>query len=204
MSFPRLLCVLIAAVLSNVALAKSHHDSPSETKAHGLRDAVILIIRHAEKPETGTGLTSAGQQRANAYVRYFKSYTIEGRPLHLDALYATADSAQSHRSRLTLDPLAKALGLPVHAQFKNKESPVLAHELETGRHGRSVLIAWHHGEIPTLLRALGANPDTLLPDGRWPDSVFDWVIQLSYDHEGRIVPGKTRRINEKLMPGDGE
>ena len=55
-----------------------------------------------------------------------------------------------------------------------------------------------------LLRALGANPDSLLPHGKWPDSVYDWVILLSYDKNGSLIPGSSRRINEHLMPGDSQ
>ena len=33
-----------------------------------LRGSVIIIIRHAEKPDAGDGLAPAGDARANAYV----------------------------------------------------------------------------------------------------------------------------------------
>jgi len=67
---------------------------------------------------------------------------------------------------------------------------------------KCVLICWHHGEIPDLLRALGANPETLLKKGKWPDGVFDWIIQLRYDHDGKLVPAKTKRLTEPVLPDD--
>jgi len=67
-----------------------------------------------------------------------------------------------------------------------------------------ILICWRHGNIPALLRALGAKPGDLLPRGKWPNSVYDWVILLSYDHDGRLIPASARRINEHLMPGDSQ
>lgn len=65
-----------------------------------------------------------------------------------------------------------------------------------------MLICWHHGQIPDLLRVLGAKPKTLLPNGAWPSQVFDWVIQLKFDHEGRLIHEEIRRISEHLLPGD--
>ena len=170
--------------------------------APGLKDAVVLVIRHAEKPETGKDLSAEGVQRANAYVHYFSTLQLDGKPLKLDALFATHDSKNSNRPRLTLEPLGKALNIPVDDTFKNKEPETLAHELESKSHGNNILICWHHEKIPDLLRALGADPGTLLPDGEWPGHVYGWVIELRYDHEGHLKPDECKRINEGLRPGD--
>lgn len=61
-------------------------------------------------------------------------------------------------------------------------------------HGNHILIAWRHNQIPDLLTALGANPAQLLPDGVWPNSVFDWVIYLHYDAQGHLAV--ERKIQE--------
>jgi hypothetical protein len=53
-----------------------------------------------------------------------------------------------------------------------------------------------------LTNALGADADKLVPGGKWPDTVFDWMLELRYDHDGRLIPAETKRISEKLMPGD--
>jgi hypothetical protein len=55
---------------------------------------------------------------------------------------------------------------------------------------------------PKLRRALGAKPESLLPHGKWPDRVYDWVILLSFDLDGRLIPSSSRQMNEHLMPGD--
>jgi hypothetical protein len=47
-----------------------------------------------------------------------------------------------------------------------------------------------------------ANPKTFLPNGKWPGAVFNWVILLSFDQDGRLIPANTKRITEHLMPGD--
>src|SRR6516164_11509611 len=68
-----------------------------------LSDATILIIRHAEKPLVGTGLSAEGEVRAKAYVSYFQNFRIGSKPIHLDYLVAADDSEHSQRSRLTLE-----------------------------------------------------------------------------------------------------
>ena len=37
---------------------------------------------------------------------------------------------------------------------------------------------------------------TVLPNGKWPNDVYDWLIELSYDENGRLV--QSRRISENL------
>jgi len=177
---------------------------PTVDGSPALKNAVVLIIRHAEKPDSGYDLSPAGYQRADAYPGYFKGLTVDSKPCKLDYVFATADSKGSHRPRLTVEPLGKAIGLQIDTRFANKKFQDMIDEIQTKDHGRHILICWHHGEIPNLVRALGANPDKLLPDGKWPNEVFGWMIQLRYDENGRLMPGETKRINEKLMPGDSE
>jgi hypothetical protein len=61
------------------------------------KNASILMIRHAERPDTGTGLSVAGQERAQAYVIYFQNYLLNSNPVKLDYLMAAADSSESYR-----------------------------------------------------------------------------------------------------------
>lgn len=168
--------------------------------AVGLANTEVLIIRHAEKPGSGYDLTPVGEERAKAYVHYFESYTEHSKPVKLDHLFAAADSKGSHRPRLTLEPLSRAMGLAIDMRFTNKQFAALADELRAKSHGEHILICWHHGEIPALLTALGANPKELLPNGKWPDDVFGLMIQLRYDDKGQLAEAK--RINENLMPDD--
>jgi broad specificity phosphatase PhoE len=161
-----------------------------------LKNAVILIIRHAEKQENGDGLTPAGEARARAYAAYFQNYKLHDAPLKIDAVFAAADSKSSHRPRLTAEPTAAALGLPLNSSFKNKDYQELVNELKAHHHDKHVLICWHHGEIPDLLRALGADPDTLLPGGHWPGEEYDWLIELRFDDEGKLKDA--RRVEEGL------
>jgi hypothetical protein len=187
---------LAAALLFSFALtlAADSQDGP--------KDALILIIRHGEKPKTGPYLSVAGQQRADAYARYFQDFTVDSERLTPNAVFAAQDSDASQRPRLTVEPFAKAAGLQVDARFPSNHSDKLAAALRTTEQGKRILICWHHGDVPNLLRALGAKPEDVLPHGKWPDSVYGWVLLLRYDRHGHLIPGSVRRIDEHLMPGD--
>ncbi len=166
----------------------------------GLKDTVVLIIRHAEKPASGNTLTPAGEERAKAYVHYFENYTADSKPVTINYLFAAADTKGSMRPRLTLEPLSKATGLKIDQRFTDKQGEGLADELRAKPHGGNILICWHHGQIPALLQALGADPKKLLPGGEWTDSIFGWVMQLRYGDQGQLVEAKL--IKENLMPDD--
>ncbi|MBM7132156.1 flagellar basal body-associated protein FliL [Dyella mobilis] len=159
-----------------------------------------MIIRHAEKPVSGPGLTPQGEARAQAYVGYFEHFELDGKPMPPDALYATADSKSSMRPRLTIAPLSQALGLSIDSRFTDKQTREIADALRTEAHGNRVLIAWHHGEIPRLIRDLGGNSTALIPGDKWPSDVFGWVVVLQYDHQGKLVSSQV--VHEHLMPDD--
>jgi hypothetical protein len=180
--------------------------SPSaalETTSAGLADATVLIIRHAEKPDSGTGLSPAGEARAQAYVGYFQHLMLNSVAFRPDTLIATADSPNSARERLTLTPLSQALGIPIDLRFSNKDLAGLVHVLTSEAHGKSVLIAWHHGTLPQIIEALGGDPHALLPDGYWPDNVFDTVVVLRYDHDGKFIPGSEQLVHEDFANPPG-
>jgi hypothetical protein len=189
---------LLALGIQTVVFA----EPPDAGKSSALKNAVILIIRHAEKSDFGNGLSADGETRAKTYAGYFKNFTIDGQPLKPDYLFAAADSKESHRPRLTIEPTGKALGLAIDSRFKDKNFQELADEIQSQPHGKVILIAWHHEKIPALLRALGADPNQVIPGAKWPEDVFGWLIQLRYDQNGQLIEAK--RINEKLMPDDSK
>jgi hypothetical protein len=191
-----LLSTISVALLLGVSFTSQGQAAPS-----GPAGAVVLIIRHAEKPEAGMGLSDEGSKRAAAYVAFFPNFKIDGKQAKPTYLFATRDSEKSQRPRLTLQPLSAALHLPLRAEIKNKDFEVLAESLKGAKYGgQTILICWHHGNIPDLLRALGADPARLLPRGTWPENVFGWVVALQYDQEGKLKESLV--INENLAPSD--
>jgi broad specificity phosphatase PhoE len=190
-------CLFIAVLFAfTLTLAAQSQDGP--------KNATVLIIRHAEDAGSGHGISPRGQERAEAYKNYFQNFTVDSKRRKPDAVLVAADSKQSHRPRLTVEPFAKAAKLPIDSRFGNKQPTDLADELRANHQGKVLLICWHHGQIPALLRALGAAPERLLPNGKWPKAVYDWVIVVSYDENGRLVPESTRRISEHLLPGESQ
>jgi broad specificity phosphatase PhoE len=179
-------CTLIALGIPAAIFAQS----PQSENASGLKNAVILIIRHAEKADDGHGLSSLGDARAKAYASYFKNFTVDEQAVKLDDIFASRDSRVSHRPVLTIEPTAEELGLKINDQFKNKQFNELVNEIKSQPHGENILVVWHHGNIPALLRSLGADPKTLLPNGRWPGHVYDWLIELRYDEKGHLLESK--------------
>jgi hypothetical protein len=192
--------VLIALLLFAMtlpAMAQGYNDKEvAPSAASRLANATVLIIRHAEKPDSGTGLSPAGEARANAYAEFFKSLTLDGSPLHIGTLVATADSSESRREELTLEPLSRIMGLPIQQPFADDAVKELVGWLGQGRPDGNILIAWHHGMVPKLLANLGVDPSTILPGGRWPADVFNWVVMLRFDSNGKVVPSHCRLVHE--------
>src|SRR5438034_1940503 len=147
----------------------------------GPKNSVVLIIRHAEDADSGDGVSPPGEKRAEAYKNYFLKFTVEAKRLRPDAVFAAKDSKKSHRPRLTVEPFAKAEKLRIDSRFGNNQSAELAADLRATEQGKVILICWRHPYVPDLLRALGAKPEELLPRGKWPNAVYDWVLLLSFD-----------------------
>ena len=193
----RALFVLIAIFFAYALVFVAHAQD-------GPKNSVVLIIRHAEDADSGDGISPLGQERAEAYKNYFREFTLDSKRLEPQAIFAAKDSKQSHRPRLTVEPFAKAAELRIDTRFGNNQSADLAADLRANQQGKVILICWRHPYVPVLLGALGANPKTFLPKGKWPGAVYDWVILLSYDQDGRLIPSSSRRINEHLLPGDSQ
>ena len=158
--------------------------------------STVLLVRHAEKPEQGTGLTAAGQRHAEAYADFFSHYRVGGQTLTVDALFAAKDSENSMRSRLTLTPLSNALKLPLDTTFEGKGFAALAARLRGDEFRRkTVIVCWKHGEILALAEALGVNSGKLPPSAhwpiKWPDTEFRWILQIVRDESGAIDPART-------------
>jgi len=186
--------LFIAVVCGSALLAAANAQE-------GPKNATVLIIRHAEDADNGDGISPLGQQRAEAYKNYFLKFTVDSKRREPEAIFAAKDSKKSHRPRLTMEPFAKAANLKIDTRFGNEQSPDLAADLRANQQGKVILICWRHPYIPALLSALGANPETFLPNGKWPGAVFDWIILLSFDTEGYLILSSSTWRKEHLVPG---
>ena len=87
--------------------------------------------------------------------------------------------------------------MPVNATVDTKSPDALVSLLRTHPHGIVPLICWRHGQIPALLDAFGVAPTKLLPGGKWPDDVYDWVLVLRMDARGEVA--STELVHEDLI-----
>jgi hypothetical protein len=174
-----------------------------------LKNTTISIIRHGEKPSTGDNLTPMGQARAQAYISYFGNYAINEQTKTIDALFAASSSATSRRPYLTLEPLAKTLGLEINAMYDDKNPAPFVRELRENPSydNANILISWRHSGMLELAEALGVQAHKLAPSANWATKpwgvcVFGWVLQICFDENGEPDYERTACVNQKLMFGD--
>jgi hypothetical protein len=156
-----------------------------------LANSTVLLIRHAEKPDKGSGLAPMGQARAEGYAAYFPALPLprHGRPDHL---FASHKSKKSDRPHLTLEPLADHLGLKVDTHYADDQDFDLAKHLRVSPEfgGKNIVVCWHHERILSLAKNLLDKPS---PDPDWPKSwpgdVFGWLLWMSFDAGGHPTHG---------------
>jgi hypothetical protein len=174
----------------------------------------IMLIRHAEKHTPGSPdrgitldghhaaheLTVRGWQRAAALVTLFcpacgipKGSPIET-PRSIFASDATKKSP-SKRAMHTVGPLADMIGIPVHHEYAEEEEAALAAAVLAAP--SPVLIAWHHGNLPKLVRAIACKDLGCPP--HWPDERFDVTWILECNGAGKWT---FSQVAQRLLPGD--
>lgn len=174
-------------------------------------NSTFYLVRHAEKPTRGMGLSPAGQARAQAYVAYFQNLPDPaGGVIHWDYLVACKDSTNSERPRLTITPLGEALNNLPTTDFTDAEYKSQAKHFQQNTklyEGKKVLICWHHGKILDLTTEMGASHATLphtakWPQKPWPPEVFGWLLKIYYTADGTVDAVQTQVVNEQLMFDD--
>lgn len=199
----RLAALVLGLILLPVlGAARPSKPYDKDGAASGLRNVTVLIVRHAEKPDVGRGLAPQGGQRAGAYASYFDPLVLDGNTLLPQRLIATSDSRGSERPRLTLEPLAAHLQLPIEQPYADKEVAQLVESLRTNNQAAVVLIAWHHGHINDLVTALGGNMQALTGNDKWPGDIYNWLIVLRFDEQGQLMTSGSQLVHEHLLPGD--
>ena len=190
--------VALSALVVLIAPAFGEHAGP------GPKNGTVLIIRHAEKPpdnDSSPGLAPEGETRAQKYIAYFKNLKIGNFSGTPQFVFATKESEKSKRPWLTVRPLVRALDLPHDNSIENDQfSRVVGLLGGGGFDGKTVLICWHHGKIPSLIDALGADHRTLLGAEEWPKYIYGWMVELQFDQDGNLKRSAVR--NEHLMGDD--
>ena len=145
---------------------------------------LILVMRHAEKPDDpkDPDLSKAGFDRANALSTYLPA--TFGKP---DNIFAAAITKHSARPYETVEPLSKRVGEPIDATIADTDYEVLATDLlNSGTYtGRRIVVCWHHGNIPSLMQALGAAQGEY--PSPWDPAVFNLILKIEFTHSGSLV-----------------
>jgi hypothetical protein len=187
----RSFCLFLVALLATVGVVQGQSTAVSTQPP-----ATILIIRHAEKLTDGRqDLSETGFRRAALLPKLFDVSRVD-LPVP-QVLFATHLSKHSNRPVETITPLANALKLPIDSTIMDDDYAALAKELLSGKYaGKVVLVSWHHGKIPQLATALGAQP----PYTPWPDTQFDRIWRIDYK-DGKAT---LTDLPQQLLPGDSK
>ncbi|MFD3694960.1 hypothetical protein ACFWUZ_02150 [Streptomyces sp. NPDC058646] len=208
-SGPRRRAVL-AAALAPLAGAACTAGEPPRGPAPGAlatpKDALVMVIRHAEKPYAGaTGedeegnegpgfLAGRGRRRAEELPRLFRRSRGAVLPSPAGLFAAGGPPGAPEWCRQTVTALAEGLRTPVRSEFAVGAEPALAHAALAA--AMPVLICWEHDGIPRLVRALGAHEVLGVP-ASWPDR-YDLVWMFTRS-QGRW---SFRELPQHLLPGD--
>ena len=129
----------------------------------------VFLVRHAEKaaqPVDDPPLTAAGRERTEELVRTLAEAGVT-------AIY----SSQYQRTRLTVEPLARALGLEV-VELPGGDFERLARRIKSRDAGGVVVVAGHSNTVPEIIAALGAGHVTPIDDDEH-DNLYVVTIETS-------------------------
>jgi hypothetical protein len=164
---------------------------PFFARAADGRPKQIYLIRHGEKTgdKSDIHLNPRGKERAAALPKLFPSRFDPP-----DVLFASHQSAHSNREVETLRPLAQALRVPIDDSFADEDYARLAQRLLSGYPGKTILVCWHHRNLPALAAAVGVKN----PPSPWPENQFDRLWRISFDARGAVM----ENLPEHLIAGD--
>jgi broad specificity phosphatase PhoE len=149
----------------------------------------IILMRHADKPDDpdDPDLSAAGMARAEHLATYIPQ--TFGKP---DYIIATARSKHSDRPLETVEPLARAVGVTVLHDIRDKDFEDLVDEIfsDPTYHDKTIVISWHHGTLPAIAALLGA-PAGSYPDP-WPDDTYNVILDFRYDPNSGDPPAVTQ------------
>jgi hypothetical protein len=181
----------------------------------------IMIIRHAEKPQTDAdngvdingaldpkSLTPAGWQRAGAWAEFFKPSLGQSSGLPTPAsVYASAPAkraeiaagqggSKSRRPLETVTPLAAKLDITVDLSFwKGKETQLAA---AVASISGVVLICWQHEDIVAIAQAIAPH-NASIPYS-WPGDRFNVIFR--FDRTDGASPWSFGQLVPVMLKGD--
>ena len=182
--------LVLLLVSAGVCAGQASDAKPAQADASGGKVKMVFLVRHAEKaqePAQDPPLTEAGRARAEALARLLSGAGVK-------AVY----TSQFARTKLTAEPLAKLLGVPVDVvalspkpdkprEIREQSIRELKSKIE-GHAGGAVLVVGHTNSIPDLIRELGGDVVPNIPEDKF-DNLYvvtvyaagrAKVVQLKY------------------------
>jgi len=146
----------------------------------------IIIVRHAEKPASRQPhLALRGRMRAIGLSKLLPKI------VQPDFVFASTSTRHSARPYQTIRFTADKLGLNVSTDYADREIKKLVRDLRRKEfEGKTILMCWHHGMMPKLIRELGHES----PYEPWPEDLYDRIICI--DGDG------IKNLPQRLLFGD--
>lgn len=159
--------------------------------------AQVIMIRHAEKPDSGNGLSKKGFQRAAALVPFFTlqpaNFPLQ-RPVAIFAM-CTSKNHQTTRPVQTVSSLATALGVELITAYTYGSYPQMVKDINSNSayDGKTILICWAHDNMQKIAAEFGVKNAPVFP------TVYDriWLINFTGDKVSSF-----QDLPQQLMFGD--
>jgi hypothetical protein len=195
--------------------------SPGRAGADATAHQTVLIIRHAEKPDTQgdvgvdasgaanhSSLTPRGWQRAGVWAELFApslgqqsllptpQIVFASMPQSHAAVAAGEGGSPSSRPLETISPLASKLAIKVNLRFDEGSEAALA--AAVAQTAGVTLVCWQHQDIPKITKALA--PDVQNVPSKWPSDCFNAVFR--FDRPDPASPWTFQQIVPVMLQGD--
>lgn len=161
--------------------------------------AQVILIRHAEKNQSGSHLSLKGRQRAAALVPTFLGapYLLHFGPPAAIYLRKASTNAPAVRWAQTVINLADELGIPIKGEYSKTDAAALVEEIMQSEEyeGKMVLVCWSHGGMPKLAELFGAKK----APKKWTKNVYDRFWILTFSENGDVA---FEDRPQKLLYGD--
>jgi broad specificity phosphatase PhoE len=207
---PVVALVALAMLIAVASCANGPGPSPTAASANSAPGALVMVIRHGEKPdgshpgvdaqgkEDDSSLTETGWERANRLADLFDPVSGSPRPglATPKAIYAAGanDEGEGLRPRETVMPLVARLGLTMNTGYGAGDEKKLVAQVIS--QPGPTLISWQHGGIPDIAKAFPSV--TPKPPSDWPDDRFDIVWTFARTADGWHFA----QVPELVLPGD--
>lgn len=188
---PRRRFLVLAAALAGLAPFQAELGAQAATTPTTM-PTVVIVVRHAEKapaPANDPVLDSTGTRRAEML-----------RDVVRDANIAAVYTTPYARTRLTAEPVTKALGLTsAVVDIKGGTAAhvqAVADRVLAEQRGGTTLVVGHSNTVPLIVRALGGSAPDQLEDHEY-DNLFIVTIPAS----GQVTTVRARYGPANPAPG---